>query len=216
MASSSWEPPLLAVGCGPVQSTQRISQAEVAFERARVVEAHQKAPYEYKSAQYYLHKAKEEWGYSDFEASYDYATEAKSAAEAARLKAKEDPWPGHPVLGTSELKASDADKGPEGYTDEDEEASGPEGYMEEDEGSGSSESEDNGDTRRELNVCQREDPRVMRGFLVSEVCQRGCTRWSGPAKSNSRSPRQWHYSCSCSPVARQVQSCGVRPKRSSH
>lgn len=79
-------------GCGPVQSTQRISDAEVAFERARVVQAHEKAPYEYYSAKYYLHKAREEWGYSDFEASYDYARQAKQAADAAILKAKEDPW----------------------------------------------------------------------------------------------------------------------------
>lgn len=119
-----------ATGCGPVQSTQRISQAEVAFERARVVEAHQKAPYEYKSAQYYLHKAKEEWGYSDFEAAYDYATEAKSAAEAARLKAKEDPWPGHPVLGKDVLLASDSE-GPEGYGEKTDSEEGPQGYKEE-------------------------------------------------------------------------------------
>jgi hypothetical protein len=125
-----------ATGCGPVQSTQRISQAEVAFERARVVEAHEKAPYEYKSAQYYLHKAKEEWGYSDFEAAYDYATEAKSAAEAARLKAKEDPWPGHPILGKEEIEDMKSEMGPEGYDDEEASETGPEGYMEEDDEEG--------------------------------------------------------------------------------
>lgn len=83
--------------CGPVQSTARLSQASVALERARVVEADQKAPYEYYSARFYLYKAEEEWSYSDFEASFDYATEAKRAAEAAILKAKEDPWEGSPV-----------------------------------------------------------------------------------------------------------------------
>jgi hypothetical protein len=119
-------------GCGPVQSTQRISQAEVAFERARVVEAHEKAPYEYKSAQYYLHKAKEEWGYSDFEAAYDYATEAKSAAEAARLKAKEDPWPGHPVLDREDVMVTEGETGPEGFTeDDDDDEVSPEGFTEE-------------------------------------------------------------------------------------
>ena len=86
-----------AVGCGPVQSTQRLSEAEVALERARVARADQRAPYEYYSAKFYLHKAKEEWGYSDFEASHDYATDAKRAAEAALLKAKEDPWEGSPA-----------------------------------------------------------------------------------------------------------------------
>lgn len=86
-----------SVACGPVQSTSRLSEAEVALERARVAEGDRFAPYEYYSARFYLHKAKEEWGYSDFEASYDYATEAKRAAEAAILKAKEDPWEGSPV-----------------------------------------------------------------------------------------------------------------------
>ncbi|AWV91207.1 DUF4398 domain-containing protein [Bradymonas sediminis] len=85
------------VGCGPVQSTSRISDAKVAFERARVAEAHNKAPFEYYSAQYYLHKANEEWGYSDFEAAYDYATRAEEDAREATIKAKEDPWPGSPV-----------------------------------------------------------------------------------------------------------------------
>lgn len=110
-------------GCGPVQSTQRISEAEVDFERARVVEAHQKAPYEYYSAKYYLHKAKEEWGYSDFEAAYDYARQAKEAARAAILKAKEDPWGGSPVDKAKQKKAlqkeesdeSGSEAGPEGY-----------------------------------------------------------------------------------------------------
>jgi len=86
-----------ATGCGPVQSTSRIGEAAVALERARVAQADQKAPYEYYSAKFYMHKSREEWGYSDFEASFDYATEAKRAAEAALSKAKEDPWKGSPA-----------------------------------------------------------------------------------------------------------------------
>lgn len=81
-----------ALACGPIRSTQRIGQADVALERARVVESYKKAPYEYFSARYYLHKAREEWGYSEFEASFDFADQAKEAAESARRKAKEDPW----------------------------------------------------------------------------------------------------------------------------
>lgn len=83
---------LSAVGCGPIKSTQRIGQASVALERARVVEAYRKAPYEFFSARYYLHKAREEWGYSEFEASFDYADEAREAAEAALRKTEENPW----------------------------------------------------------------------------------------------------------------------------
>jgi hypothetical protein len=87
----------LTTACGPVGSTVRISDAEASMERARVADAHERAPYEYHLGAYYLHKAKEEWGYSDFEAARDYATEAKRSAEAALLKAKEDPWNGSPV-----------------------------------------------------------------------------------------------------------------------
>ena len=112
-------------GCGPVQSTARISEARVDFERARVVEAHKKAPYEYYSAKYYLHKANEEWGYSDFEAAYDYARKAKQAAQAAILKAKEDPWAGSPVdKAKKKQKASEqADDTAESATEE-----GPQGF----------------------------------------------------------------------------------------
>lgn len=83
---------LTALGCGPVRSTQQINDAKVAFERARVSEAYASAPYKFFRAQYYLHKAKEEWGYSEFETSYDYAEEAESAAEAALRRSEEDPW----------------------------------------------------------------------------------------------------------------------------
>ncbi len=116
---------VLSTGCGPVQSTQRISEAEVDFERARVVEAHIKAPYEYYSAKYYLHKAKEEWGYSDFEAAYDYAHKAQEAAKAAILKAKEDPWAGSPVDKAKQQKAVEAAEKKRGEGDVED---GPEGY----------------------------------------------------------------------------------------
>lgn len=111
---------LTLVGCGPVQSTSRISDAKVAFTRARVVGAHHKAPYEYYSAEYYLHKANEEWGYSDFEAAYDFATKAEDAAKEAIIKAKEDPWPGSPVSEAKQRKAlqqaeSEGGDGPSGF-----------------------------------------------------------------------------------------------------
>lgn len=83
--------------CGPVSSTAELNEAEGELERARIAEAHLKAPYEYYSAKEYLHKAKEEWGYSDFEASKDYASECKRNARAAQIKAKDDPYTGTPV-----------------------------------------------------------------------------------------------------------------------
>lgn len=96
--------------CGPVRSTAQISDAEAALERARVVEAHTKAPFEYYSAKEYLRKAREEWGYSDFEAAKDYADEATRRAVDARNKAKENPYTGSPVpkekLNNARLKRS--------------------------------------------------------------------------------------------------------------
>ncbi len=77
-----------AVGCGPTQSTIRINEAEVALEKARLNEAVEKAPYEFFSAKEFLHKAKEEWGFSDFEASLNYAELSRDFAEKATIKAK--------------------------------------------------------------------------------------------------------------------------------
>lgn len=91
--------------CGPATSTSRISKAERALERARVADAQVRAPYEYHLATHYLHKAKEEWGYSDFEKSGAYAELAQRSAERAVTKAKEDPWPGSPVPKAKQLDA---------------------------------------------------------------------------------------------------------------
>jgi hypothetical protein len=74
--------------CGPTQSTIMINEAEVAFEKASLNDAARKSPYEYYSAQEYLYKAKEEWGYSDFEAALDYATLARDFSEEAVKRAK--------------------------------------------------------------------------------------------------------------------------------
>jgi len=134
-----------SLSCGPIRSTTSISQAEVEFERARVNEAYKKSPYEFFSSRYYLHKAKEEWGYSEFEASYEFADQAKEAAESARRKAAEDPW-SDPIEGrekTYELKPQetitiDAEKveTTEGTPNSrrQEESSEPEGGQESDEG----------------------------------------------------------------------------------
>lgn len=91
-----------ASGCGPVQSTAGISEAEGSVERARVHDAGEYSPYEYERAQHYLYKAKEQWGYSNFEAARDYAVEARRAADAALDNTHEAPWQGHPLYGLEE------------------------------------------------------------------------------------------------------------------
>ncbi len=90
---------LVLVGCGPVQSTSGISSAEGSLERARVHDAEEYSPYEYYRAQHYLYKAKEEWGYSNFETARNYAREARRAADAAISNSQEAPWRGHPIYG---------------------------------------------------------------------------------------------------------------------
>lgn len=113
---------LILGGCGPVQSTSHIHRAEATFERARVNDAHEKAPYEYYTAQNYLYKAKEEWGYSDFEASIDYAEKAQQEADAAVQNAKEAPWEGSPAEDKQDIDEDvEEEKGnekvPSGFTD---------------------------------------------------------------------------------------------------
>lgn len=114
---------LLAGGCGPVQSTSHIHSAEATFEKARVAKAHEKSPYEYYRAQNYLYKAKEEWGYSDFEAAIDYAEQALEEADAAVQNAKEAPWEGSPVEDEQDIdEETEREKGeekvPSGFTDD--------------------------------------------------------------------------------------------------
>lgn len=86
-------------GCGPVESTVGISDAEAELQRAETHDADVYSPYEYYRAEHFLYKAKEEWGYSNFEAARDYATVAQRAARAAYNNAREVPWEGHPVYG---------------------------------------------------------------------------------------------------------------------
>lgn len=71
-------------GCGPVQSTSFLMDAETMLEAARTAQAEKLAPYEWTAANLYLHKSKEEVGYSDFEQAVDYAKKAVDFATRAR------------------------------------------------------------------------------------------------------------------------------------
>jgi hypothetical protein len=74
-------------GCGPIQSTSALIDADVQLEAARAAGAATSAPYEFIAAEAYLHKAREEAGYAQYEASTDFATRAHELAKAARQKA---------------------------------------------------------------------------------------------------------------------------------
>lgn len=81
--------PLLGAlaGCGPVQSTAFLLDADVNLQAARTAGADKLAPYEYTAAALYLHKAREEVGFSDFQAAVDYSQKASKFANEARSKA---------------------------------------------------------------------------------------------------------------------------------
>jgi len=85
-------------GCGPIQSTAALIDADVAIEAARAAGAPQTAAYEFTAAEAYLQKAREVSGRAQYEASAkfaakarDLAAEARKTATAASNKQQENP-----------------------------------------------------------------------------------------------------------------------------
>ena len=74
-------------GCGPIQSTGALIDADVEIEGARAAGAVTSATYEFTSAESYLHKARQLYGYSQYEAAIDFASKAREFAKDARKKA---------------------------------------------------------------------------------------------------------------------------------
>ena len=63
-------------GCGPLKSTSHLLDAEVQIQAARTAGAEKLAPYEWTAANLYIHKAREEVSYSDYQAGVDFAEKA--------------------------------------------------------------------------------------------------------------------------------------------
>jgi hypothetical protein len=78
-------------GCGPVQSTGALIDADVELEGARAAGAATAAPYEFTSAEAYLHKAREKAGHAQYQAAADLAARARDLAKEARTKAAASP-----------------------------------------------------------------------------------------------------------------------------
>ncbi len=74
-------------GCGPVKSTSHLLDAEVQIQAARTAGAEKLAPFEWTAANLYIRKAREEIGYSDYQAGVDFAEKAARYAAEARQKA---------------------------------------------------------------------------------------------------------------------------------
>lgn len=90
---------LVLVGCGPLSSTSHLLDADVQLEAARVARAEREAPYEWTLANLYLHKAREEVGYSDYEQGVSYAQKASKYARAAKEAAQKAARRGEPPPG---------------------------------------------------------------------------------------------------------------------
>lgn len=65
-----------------------IVDAAAELEAAKTAQGPEKAPFEYTSAEAYLHKAREEQSYADFETSVLFARKSRDCARAARQLAE--------------------------------------------------------------------------------------------------------------------------------
>jgi len=79
---------LLMTACGPVQSTSLIIDAQAEIAAAKTANAQDLSPFEYVAAEAYLHKAREEQSYSDFQVSVEYAEKSLNCARVARMRAE--------------------------------------------------------------------------------------------------------------------------------
>jgi hypothetical protein len=74
-------------GCGPIQSTSALIDADVEIEGARAAGAATSATFEFTTAEAYLKKARELAGYSQYENAAVFAGKAREIAKEARVKA---------------------------------------------------------------------------------------------------------------------------------
>ena len=76
---------LLAPGCGPIEYLNQVTRkASSAVAEAKKADAERWAPYEYWGAMEYLHKAREEGGYADFQVAIQFGKKAAELAKQAR------------------------------------------------------------------------------------------------------------------------------------
>ena len=72
-------------GCGPIEYISVVTtRASRAVSSAEAAEGARCAPYEYTAAEAYLHKAREEAGYAEYQDSIEYGHKAEEMAHRAR------------------------------------------------------------------------------------------------------------------------------------
>ena len=79
-------PLLVSLGaCGPVEYINQVgNKAASAVSAAKLASAQRYAPYEYTAAEEYLHKAREEGGYAEYQDAIEYGKKAEDLANRAR------------------------------------------------------------------------------------------------------------------------------------
>ena len=74
-----------ASGCGPIEYMSQVTRkAATAVEAAKAVSADKWAPYEYTCAVEYLHKAREEASYAQYQVAIAFGHKAEENADKAR------------------------------------------------------------------------------------------------------------------------------------
>jgi hypothetical protein len=72
-------------GCGPIEYINQVaSKAATAVDAAKAANAEKYAPYEYTAATEYLHKAREEAGYAEYQDAIEYGRKSEELANRAR------------------------------------------------------------------------------------------------------------------------------------
>lgn len=78
-------PSLSIMGCGPIEYINQVSvKAASAVSAAKLAQADRLAPYEYTAAEEYLHKAREEAGYAEYEDAIEFGRRAEDLANKGR------------------------------------------------------------------------------------------------------------------------------------
>jgi hypothetical protein len=74
-----------SIGCGPVEYINQVSvKAAGAVSAAKLAQADRYAPYEFTAAEEYLHKAREEAGYAEYQYAIEFGRKAEELANKGR------------------------------------------------------------------------------------------------------------------------------------
>ena len=74
-----------AAGCGPIEYINQVSvKAAGAVSAAKLAQADRYAPYEFTAAEEYLHKAREEASYAEYQEAIEFGRKAEELADKGR------------------------------------------------------------------------------------------------------------------------------------